>query len=638
MALMGIQDMSVGFGRPYLLENVNLQVEPGERIALMGRNGVGKTTLLRAMNFEIYPDEGSISPRQDLRTAMVSQQVPDNITGKVYDIAADGLFADAHLEEPGHLPGLIGSSSGVKLIQSAGQRSSDVSEASEAWRKELTVDMILSRLSLAPEAEFESLSAGLKRQVLLARAAAFRPDILFLDEPTNHLDIDAVCRLEEFLSGFGASVVFVSHDRMFVRNLASRIIEIYGRTLINWNCDYDTFMERKDKAMQIEDRQWEQQDRRMAEEEAWIRRGVKARRKRNQGRVKELIEMRKIRRERFERTGTARMRLQEAERSGKLAISAENVSFSYGEKPLIKNFSTTITRGDRIGIIGPNGCGKTTLLKLLLKTLDPDEGTVSHGTRLEIGYFDQLREQLDDEKSLADNIVEGADVITVNGKPRQLLAYLIDFLFTPEQSRYPVKILSGGERNRLMLAKLFARPSNLLVLDEPTNDLDMETAELLEELLQEYKGTVLTVSHDREFLNNLATSTLVFEDEGTVNEYVGGYDDWLRQRRKPKTEQTRTRETRKANKETRKKRPSKLSYKQQKELETLPMKIENLEQEKQQLYAMMSDVQLYKNDARKIADAKKRLQAIEKEINENFNRWEELESLQQTLLKNKKGT
>lgn len=629
MALLSLQNASVGYGRPYLLDNVNLQIEAGERIALMGRNGVGKTTLLRVINHELALEQGHLTCLAGLRTTLVEQQVPDAVRGSVYDMVASGFKAEDRTEGAHHLPGLAFSDPDSQAQTSEWESTlpADLSNHSERWQSELAVDNVLARMKLDPRLEFSTLSAGLKRRVLVARALVFNPDILLLDEPTNHLDIDAISWLEEFLLSFTGALVFVSHDRMFVRKLATRVVELDQRTLLNWDVPYDLFLERKEANLEIENQQWAVQDRKMAEEEQWIRKGVKARRKRNQGRVRALQKMRQIRRERFERTGLVSLTAQDAERTGNLVIEAQAISFGYAEQPLINQFSAVITRHDKIGIIGPNGCGKTTLLKLLLGDLAPVAGIIRYGTKLQIAYFDQLREQLDYEKSVVDNVLEGADIVTINGKPKQILAYLIDFLFTPDRARHSVKTLSGGERNRLLLAKLFTNPFNVLVMDEPTNDLDAETLELLEELLAQYEGTVLVVSHDREFLNNVVTSTFVFESAGMVAEYVGGYDDWLRMRPKPQEGRTQKkvmidrRELRKAEK------PRKLTFAQRKELTELPRRIEQLETEQQEIFKLMADPRFYQTEGREVAKVKLRLHAIEQELVQAFSRWEELENL-----------
>ena len=502
MALISIRDVSVSFGGPPVLEHVTLHIEQGERVCLLGRNGEGKSTLMQLISGDIAPDSGDVLRQQGLRLGHLPQTIPPDIQGTVLEIVQP---AD----------------SGVS------------SEADALWQHRQQAESILTQLQVEATAAFEHLSGGLKRRTLLARALASNPDLLLLDEPTNHLDIDSITWLETFLLRRNTTLLFVTHDRMLLRKLATRIIELDRGHLADWSCDYDTFVQRKQAMLEAEANQWARFDKKLAQEETWIRQGIRARRTRNEGRVRALQQMRAMRQARREQPGAVRMQVQEAQRSGALVIEATNISFGYDERPLIRNCSTTILRGDKIGILGPNGAGKTTLLRLLLKQLAPQKGRVQHGTRLEVVYFDQLRDQIDDAKTVQDNIANGAETIVINGKPRYVLSYLEDFLFTPDRARSPAVMLSGGERNRLLLAQLFTRPSNVLVLDEPTNDLDAETLELLEELLLDYQGTVLLVSHDRAFLNNVVTSTLVLEGNGRVGEYVGGYDDWLRQRQPP---------------------------------------------------------------------------------------------------------
>ncbi|MFZ2445009.1 MAG: ATP-binding cassette domain-containing protein [Syntrophobacteraceae bacterium] len=598
MALIGMRDVCIGFGGPLLLDHVNFHIESGERVCLLGRNGAGKSTLMRLLNGELAPDEGEIIYRTGVRVAFLPQEVPGGIEGAISDIVAGGPGAAEN--------GPRGGSDGHKRLQA---------------------EKTISRMELDPSARFETLSAGLKRRVMLARGLARDPDVLLLDEPTNHLDIEAIGWMEEFLLKYGGTLLFVTHDRMFLQKLATRTVELDRGRLIDFACGYEGFLKRKEAALADEAGHRERFDKLLAREEVWIRRGVKARRTRNEGRVRELEKMREVRLARREITGSARMNTQEAARSGKLVIEAENVSCGYGDQAsVIRDFSTIIMRGDKIGIIGPNGSGKTTLLRLLLGELPPREGTLRHGVNLETAYFDQLRAQLDENKSVLENVGDGNDTITFNGRPRHIIGYLEDFLFSPERSRSPVRILSGGERNRLLLARLFVKPSNVLVMDEPTNDLDMETLELLEDVLLDYPGTLFLVSHDRAFLNNVVTSTLVFEGEGGVGEYVGGYDDWLRQRipavpvkpeKAPRAERQRPR---RESRQT-------LSFREQRELETLPELIENLEAEQKDLYRSMSDPSFYRLNGPEIAGAKARLEAVERELEDAYKRWETLDAL-----------
>lgn len=609
MALISLKDISVAFGGPLLLNKLSLQIERGERICLLGRNGAGKSTLLRIILGKIPPDEGEVIRSQALRVALLDQEVPEGLEGTVFDVVSGGLDAThGAVAEEGK------------------------TERALQWQAEQQVEQILSRMKLDPRASFDSLSAGLKRRVLLARGLAPEPDILLLDEPTNHLDIASITWLEDFLLRYGGTLLFVTHDRMFLRRLATRIIELDRGSLVDWSCDYDTFLERRDALLEAEARKWAQFDKKLAQEEEWIRKGIKARRTRNEGRVRELKKLREERNRRRERTGSVHMQLQEAERSGKLVVEAENISFAYEDRAIFRDFSTTILRGDKIGIIGTNGSGKTTLLRALLGELPLQAGKLRHGTRFEVAYFDQLRARLDEDKSVQENVADGNDTITFNGERRHIIGYLRDFLFSPERARSPVRILSGGERNRLLLAKLFTKPANVLVLDEPTNDLDAETLELLEDLLLEFSGTLLLVSHDRAFLNNVVTSTIVFEGE-QVGEYVGGYDDWLRQRESelasalpekpscPKEEKPR--------RQTQEPRPRKLSFKEQKELEALPERIEALEAEQQQLYQAMGDPAFYQRSSDEIVEAKARLESLERELGEAYERWEALEALKE---------
>jgi ABC transport system ATP-binding/permease protein len=600
MALISMQDVSVSFGGPPLLDHINLQIERGERVCLVGRNGTGKSSLMRLLVGELIPDEGEITRQQGLRLGLLPQEVPQGLRGIVSDIVAGGLDdSNAALLAP-----------------------KDDAE----WRKHHQVAKTISRLNLDPLAPFETLSAGLKRRVMLARGLVGDPDILLLDEPTNHLDVEAIESLEELLLRSGGTLLFVTHDRMLLQKLATRIVELDRGNLIDWTCDYENFQKRKQALIEAEAEQWVQFDKKLAREETWLRQGIKARRTRNEGRVRALEKMREVRRARRELTGLVRMRAQEAGRSGKLVVEAEAVSFGYiKDAPVIRGLSTLIMRGDKVGIIGPNGSGKTTLLRLLLGELPPLEGRLRQGVHLEVAYFDQLRAQLEEDKSVLENVGEGNDVIVFNGRPRHIFGYLEDFLFSPERARSPVRILSGGERNRLLLARLFTKPSNVLVMDEPTNDLDTETLELLEDLLLDYPGALLLVSHDRTFLNNVVTSTLVLEGEGRVGEYVGGYDDWLRQRRPVAPAGTGKTEAGTITQRLRPERRQSLSYKEQRELDALPPHIETLEAEQAKWYASLSDPSFYRRPGAEIAGAKARLESLERELDDAYRRWEALE-------------
>ena len=598
MALLSLRDVSFTFSHPPLLDEVSIEIENGERIGLLGRNGAGKSTLMKLMADEIAPDNGEILRTKDLRIARLIQEVPDGDEGST---SADIIAA-------GHETHAVG--------------------ADADWQKQHAVERVLSRLNLDGEASFRNLSSGMKRRVLLARALVTEPDILLLDEPTNHLDIDSITWLEKFLLGYRGTLIFVTHDRVFLQSLATRIVEIDRGRLFDRTCNYSTFLTRRQAMLDAEAKQNAEFDRKLAEEEVWIRQGIKARRTRNEGRVRALKKLREERGQRRDTVGNVRMQTSEAERSGRLVLESKNVSFAWpGEPddPVVAGLSTLITRGDRIGIIGPNGAGKTTLLKLLLGDLEPTTGSLRHGTKLEVIYFDQLREQIDEEKSVVENVGEGQDHLEINGVRKHIYGYLQDFLFTPERARRPARYLSGGERNRLMLARIFKRPSNVMVLDEPTNDLDAETMELLEELVESYSGTLLLVSHDRAFLNNVVSSTLVFEGDGRVKEYAGGYDDYVRQSA-PSAPTEQEKEASPSSK-PKSKTPQRLKWKQQRELESIPKQIEVLEQEQSDLHDAMADPTFFKRDGAAIAAANERLESIGSELNRLMQRWEELESL-----------
>lgn len=633
MALLGLRNVSWGVGGAPVLENITLSIEKGERVGLLGRNGVGKSTLLKLLCGAVAPDQGEVWHQQGVIVAALAQEVPRQIDGTVFDVVAEGLshtgLALPKIQNLYPAPGDPNHLQPASLRGDAGHLPKKEPAASAARQ----IDEVLSRTGLDPEQKFADLSAGMKRRVLFARALARQPDVLLLDEPTNHLDIDAIMWMEGHVLRNVKTLLFVTHDRVFLQKIATRILIIDRGALISYACDYRTYLTRRQADAESEVKQDARFDKKLSQEEDWIRQGIKARRTRDEGRVRALEKMRAAHRARRQKIGQVRLKVQDAEKTGKLVIEAQGVSLAYAGTPIISDFSTVILRGDKVGLIGPNGCGKTTLLKVLLKQIDPQAGSVRHGTHLKVAYFDQLRTQLDEQRSIVQNIGEGNDFVIVNGQKRHVIGYLQDFLFTPERSRTPVSILSGGEKNRLMLAKLFARPANVLVLDEPTNDLDTETLELLEELLLDYAGTLLLVSHDRAFLNHVVTSTLVFEGQGRVGEYVGGYDDWLAQRPKP---QAAPRTEAKIGKAIRplsaapKKR--KLGFREKQELSDLPQKIEALEASRQSLFATLSDPLLYKKEKGEVAALKARLAQVEDEIDSAFRRWEALEDIAQSSI------
>lgn len=595
-----MQSVGLTFGSTRLFDGLNLNIEQGEKVALVGRNGSGKSTLLKLIAGKFRPDSGTVAIQKGIRSAYLDQIVPGEIPGTVLEVVRGEL-----------------------------NRVKDALEIEGGWELHQQAEKVISQLGLDANGVFNTLSAGLKRKVLLAKALIGEPDILLLDEPTNHMDIDSIKRLEEILLRFTGAIILVTHDLMFLQRIAARIVEIDRGRLFDQSCDYETFLERRAAAREAEETQNALFDKKLKKEEQWVRGGIKARRTRNEGRVRELLKMREIRRERRARSGTAKIEVHEAARSGRLVVKADNVNFCYGNTPIISDLSTVIMKGDRVGILGPNGSGKTTLLRLLLGEFQPGSGNIRLGTNLQISYFDQLREQLDDNKTVQENVVEdNQDTVTINGKSRHIIGYLQDFLFTPEQVRSCVSLLSGGELNRLLWARLFTRPSNILVLDEPTNDLDIETMEILEDYLMKYKGTVLLVSHDRAFINNVVTSTLVFEGNSVVKEYVGGYDDWLRQR----LVEAKPINALKGTPPLRAIRPkAKFGFRQQKELDSLPQTIQALETEQEDLYRAMGDPDLYKNDKSQIVSKKERLEVVKKLLAESYTRWEELEQLKKEL-------
>jgi len=593
MSLLQLRNVTLRYGGEPVLDGVDFQIAEGERVCLIGRNGAGKTSLMRVLTGEEAPSAGDVIRASGMVVTRLEQEVPTHVSGTVESVIRSGVSPERHEEE---------------------------------WEIDRRLAQLAEEMALPVEADFASLSGGLKRRVLLARALAGLPDVLLLDEPTNHLDLDAILWLEGFLLARGITLFFVTHDRAFLRKLATRIVELDRGQLTSWSCDYDTFLERKSAALEAEEKQWAAFDKKLAQEEAWLRQGVKARRTRNEGRVRELMKLRTERARRREREGKARLELQEGATSGQKVIEAKDVSFGYGNEPVVRDFSTTIWRGDKIGIIGPNGSGKTTLLRLLLGRLAPQSGEVKLGTALQVVYLDQLRAQIDGEKTVAQNVAGDAETVNFQGRARHIHSYLGDFLFRSDRVRMPAKLLSGGERNRLLLARLFLQPANVLVLDEPTNDLDAETLELLEELLIGYDGTLLLVSHDREFLDHVVTSTLVFEGDGCIAEYVGGYADWLAQR--PATVEKAASAPEEAPKPRGKsERPRKFLNREQRELDELPGVIERLEIEHEEIAAKLADPATYQREPESVARLQAELAGNEARTHAAYARWEELEAL-----------
>ena len=633
MSLITLNALDYSVGGPLLLEKVELSIETGERIALIGRNGAGKSTLMRLLSGEIRPDDGDIRRDGNVRVSRLEQEVPAGASGTVFDVVAEGMGElGLWLAEFHHL------SHGENYDADAMSAVQAKIDAADGWAADQRVAETLQKLDLDGELAFQRLSGGMKRRVLLARALVSAPDLLLLDEPTNHLDIEAIDWLEGFLKGWSGALVFVTHDRRFLRALATRIVEIDRGQVTSWPGDWANYLRRKDERLNAEAQENARFDKLLAQEEAWIRQGIKARRTRDEGRVRRLEAMRLERRARREQTGNVRMQAAQGEASGKKVVELRDVSFSFGERPLVRDFSTTIMRGDRIGLIGPNGSGKTTLLRLLLGQLEPQQGTVRSGTRLQVAYFDQYRDTLREDWNALENVAEGREYVEINGARKHAIGYLQDFLFTPERARSPITRLSGGERNRLLLAKLFAQPSNLLVLDEPTNDLDVETLELLEELLADYPGTLLLVSHDRDFLDNVVTSTLVLEGEGRLGEYVGGYSDWLRQRPPPPSKSPAAIAPQQAPSQTPPTPPPvatpaaatpaarKRGYRDARELEQLPARIERLETEIAARVAAMHAPEFFQQDSAAIIAANEALAGLQAELDAAYARWDELES------------
>ncbi len=629
MPLIKLDNAHLSFGHIALLDGASLQLDVNERVCLVGRNGVGKSSLMRVIHRDMLLDDGVVWYQSELKIAYLEQEVPTSEAVTVFDVVAAGLDkAGQLLSEYHHLSHKMASGLNMAL----GDRMAELQQAIDAcdgWRLEQRVEAVLSKLELEGDAMLTQLSGGYKRRVMLAQALVSEPDLLLLDEPTNHLDMDSITWLEEFLLRFNGALLFITHDRTFLRHMATRIVELDRGSLTSWPGDYDSFLQKKTEQLAVEERHNQLFDKKLAEEEAWIRQGIKARRTRNEGRVRALKALRQERQQRRDKIGKVNMQLDTGEKSGKLVIEAENISKSFDGNVVIKPFSITIVRGDRVGVIGPNGAGKSTLLKLLLGELAPDHGEIRLGTQLKVAYFDQQRAQLDPEKTVMENLNLGSDTITINGSSRHVIGYLQDFLFPPQRARSPVKSLSGGERNRLLLARLFTQPANLLVLDEPTNDLDIETLELLETLLSQYDGTIIAVSHDRAFLDNVVTSTLVFEGEGHVGEYVGGYEDWLRQC-KPAPRQEDVERDNKPQTSNSKAPPltlekkRKLNYKEQRDLKNLPDKIEALETEQEKTHQKVNHPDFYRGDKDETAKVLARLEEIDLELEKAYQQWEEL--------------
>ncbi|MCN4144985.1 MAG: ATP-binding cassette domain-containing protein [Thiohalomonas sp.] len=632
MSIFSIDGLSLAFGSHVLLDHANFSLEMGDRVCLIGRNGTGKTTLMRIIQGEMQADEGDLRRKDGLLVSSLSQEVPHEACGSVFDILASGLGdASRLLQEYNHVLHDVadGDEKALKKMETIQHEL----EAVDGWSLVQRVESTISKLQLSGDDLIENMSGGLKRRVMLAKALVIEPDILMLDEPTNHLDIESILWLENFLKSYSGCVLFITHDRIFLQNVATRILELDRGQLLSFPGDYQTYLRRKEEMLHAEEKANELFAKKLADEEVWIRQGIKARRTRNEGRVRALKAMRVERSQRRDVQGKARLELDDKKNSGKLVVEVDNISYEYGsgehKKPIVKNFSTVIMRGDRIGIIGPNGVGKTTMLNLLLGELAAQEGTVKLGTKLEIAYFDQLRNQLDEEKSIVENIGQGREFVSINGRDRHVFSYLGDFLFSSERAKVSLKALSGGERNRLLLAKLFTKPANLVVLDEPTNDLDSETLQLLEALLMEYKGTLIVVSHDRAFLNNVITSSLVFEAEG-VNEYVGGYDDWLRERKSLNKESASStaKETSKpklAQASSTATKTIKLSYKEQRELDNLPHKIEILEQKQAELETIVAQADFYQQEQDIVTKKLAELESLNQQLESVYERWDELE-------------
>ncbi|GAA4439940.1 ATP-binding cassette domain-containing protein [Bremerella cremea] len=641
MPLITLKNVRHSYHDRPLFTDVNLVLEPGQRVCLMGRNGAGKSTLLKILAGEVTPDEGEVALATGLTRAQMAQTVPTDDRGTVFDVVADGVGEMAAILREYHtLTHQLAENASDDVARRIDELQHEI-DTQDGWNLQNQIEQTLTRTGLDGDLIFQKLSAGMKRRVLLARALVNEPDLLLLDEPTNHLDIDSIIWLEKLLMGISSSIIFVTHDRTFARKLATRVVDVDRGRVTSWACGYDEYLKRKAAALDAEEKEQALFDKKLAIEETWIRQGIKARRTRNEGRVRALKVMREEYRDRRKHVGSVKMEAHVGDRSGQLVFKADSLAHRFGDLRIVNDFSTAIMRGDKVGVIGRNGIGKSTLLRILLGQLKPDGGEVKVGTNVQIAYFDQLQARLDPDQTLRENIGEGNEFVQVNGKSKHVVGYLQEFLFTPEQANRAIKFLSGGERNRLLLAQLFAKPSNVLVLDEPTNDLDSDTMELLEDLVVNYPGTMLVVSHDREFLNNVVTSTISFEGNGIVLEYAGGYDDYLIQQKKDSTPpfEPPKPEARPAvavaekpapeKKPADKPRGRKLSYKEQRELESLPEKIESLEAEQEQIQAKMADPGFYQKPQDEIKQVTQRLESIGDELLMALERWEELATIQE---------
>lgn len=614
MPVLSLTDITISFSGPPVLESISLHIDKGERVCVLGRNGAGKSTLLKIIGGVYGPNSGSIAFPEGGGPSALSQEIPEDVRGNAFDVIASGFGAN-----------------GEALTRLRAGSTHENLDPDVQWKMEQRIERLAHNLGLDLNTPFSALSGGLKRRALLGKALSIEPAILALDEPTNHLDLESILWLEKFLLKSGITIIFVTHDRSFLRKLATRIVEVDLAAVASYRCDYDTYLDRKAELMEAEAKTQMAFDKKLSSEEAWLRKGIKARRTRNEGRVNALKRMREERSAQRSRQGKVNFGMQSGNQSGRKVATATDVSVSLDGKSILKPFSLEIMRGDRIGIVGPNGSGKTTLIRTLLGELEPQTGEVEHGTQLQVAYFDQLRQQLDDSKTVFDNIADGNEFVIIDGHKRHVVTYLQDFLFTPDRARSSIKTLSGGERNRLLLAKLFTQAANLLVLDEPTNDLDTETLELLEERIMDFAGTLLLVSHDRTFLENTVTSLIVIDREGNVSEHPGGYEDWQARIQKTTSPQADGNEKRKRTRRDWKERPRRFTNREQNELDELPERIESLDQSRQRIADKLADPQTYKSDPAYGQAAKTELAAIDSETEAVYNRWEELEALKTSL-------